>query len=235
MPSHLRRTREGDATDARIFQQLFSYRAARSGHHFHGSLWQSLLLFPFAVSALLVLFHAEQGRERGGAGGLDNDCVPCRESRPELCPHQRQRKVPWHDPATDANRLAHHHAVGPLLRKRNMSATDFRGEAGVEFQAVEQVVDFQTGFEESLALFLGQSLSDLAAFLLDQLASVREHLAPVFGSRVRPFLKRLLCGIYRVLYVLGRPLWNLVHHLAGRGVANLVGLPADRIDRLSSN
>ena len=67
-----------------------------------------------------------------------------------------------------------------------MGAAHFRSEAGVEFQPVHQMMNFQTGFEQSLALLLGQQLGDLAAVFFDQLAGVHERVAAIFGGDIGP-------------------------------------------------
>ena len=92
--------------------------------------------------------------------------LPAGQRRAELGAHQGQREVPRHDRAAHADRLADHQAVGALLGQRHVAAADFGRQAGVELQAVDQVVDLEIRFEQRFALLGGQQLGDLRGVLL---------------------------------------------------------------------
>ena len=156
MTSDRSRAGEGDAANARVAQDLFADCAARAGDHVDRALGQLLLGFSFTKRGLLDQFDGADGCERSGAGRLDDNRVAGGQCRAKLGTHEGQREIPRHDAAADADGLADDHAVGAFLRQRHVGAADFRGEPGIKFQAVNQVVNFQAGFEKSLALLLSQ-------------------------------------------------------------------------------
>src|SRR5262245_7978287 len=141
------RAGEGDTTDARVAQDLFTDGASRTGDDVDRALGQLLLGFTFTKRCLLDQFDGAHGCQWSGARRLDDDRVSGGQSGTKFRSHQGQGEVPRHDAAANADGLANDHAVGALLRQRYVRAADFRGEAGIKFQAVHQVVNFQARFE----------------------------------------------------------------------------------------
>jgi len=235
MSADRRRAGEGDAADARVAQNFLADRAARTSDDVDGALGECLLLLALAVSRLLNLLDRDQRRERRRARGLDDDRVACSKRRTQLGSHERKREIPRHDARANADRLAHDHAVGVFLRQWHVRAADFGGETGVEFQTVDEMMDFQSRLEKRFSLLLGERLGDVALLLFDQLARVAQHLAAVFRADIGPLLERAFGRLDRLLDVLLVAFGHFVDDFAGGGIPHLVSLTRDRIDQLAAD
>src|SRR4029453_731082 len=80
-----------------VDEQFFADHAARAGDNVEHALRAASVLDRFIDD----LASPEIGQRRR-AGWLDDAGVAREERRTELIPHQRHRKVPWHDRAADA-------------------------------------------------------------------------------------------------------------------------------------
>jgi hypothetical protein len=100
---------------------------------------------------------------------------------------------------------------------------------------VNEMMNFEPGFEQRLALLGRQELGDLFGLLFDQLAGVKQHLPAIFRRGVRPFAQRRFGGADRLLDVLGVPFGGAIDHGARCRVPDLVRFATRRIDGFSSN
>jgi hypothetical protein len=92
------------------------------------------------------------------------------------------------------------------------------------------MVNFQTGFKERFALFLGEQLSDLRCIFLDQLARVHQRSAAIFGRNIGPDFKGVFGGSNRLLHVLVIALRYGVDGCTGGGIAYFASVLGYRID-----
>ena len=116
-----------------------------------------------------------------------------------------------------------------------MGAAHFGSKTGVELQAVHEMVNFQTGFEQRLALFLGQQLGDLSGVFLDQLAGVHQRIAAIFGRNIGPNFESVFGGGNRLLHVFVIALRHSVDRRAGGGIAHFASVLGYRIDGLAAD
>ncbi len=85
-------------------------------------------------------------------------------------------------------------------------------------------MNLQPGFEQRLALFLGEQLGDFRAVFFDQLAGVHQRVAAIFGRDIGPNFESVFGGGDRLLHVFVVALWNRVDRRAGGGIAHFAGI-----------
>ena len=89
------------------------------------------------------------------------------------------------------------------------------------------MVNFQTRFEQRLALFLGEQLGDLGGVFLDQLAGVHQRIAAIFGRNIGPNFESFFGGGNRLLHVFVIALRHGVDRCASGGIADFAGVLGD--------
>jgi hypothetical protein len=99
---------------------------------------------------------------------------------------------------------------------------------------MNEVVDFEVGLEQRLALLGGEELGDLSRVLLDQLASVRQGDATIFGRRFGPRAEGLLSRFDRLIDIPGVPEWDTVHALTRSRIADFVRPARYRADAFAT-
>src|SRR5690606_9297171 len=178
---------EGDLVDERVRREGLADQGAGTGQDAHDAVRDAGLGADLA--------H-QQGGERRGAGGLEDDGAAGGEGRGDIPGGHREREVPRHDLGADADRLAQGH-VDDALAHRDRLAVELVAGAGVVLE--------DGGGGEDLALRAGQRLAGVAALdegqlvgaLADAVGDLLEDAAALVGGHAGPrsFVERLAGGL----------------------------------------
>ncbi len=175
--------------------------------------------------------------ERRHRRRLQHDRASGSQSRRDLPRRQQQRKVPRHDRADHADRLAHGVREVARDRRRQRVAIILRGRAGVELERVDDGAHLALGRADGLAVVahfeqrqIVGSLRDELRQLVDDLRTARRrHRRPLPGVEGAPRRRN------GRIYVVARRVGDVGELRPGRRIAVVVGsavrgvapLPAD--------
>ena len=174
-------------------------------------------------------FGQAEGAERGLLGWLDHDAVAGGEGRPDLPGRHLRRKVPGHDHAHHADRLAHDHGhvLGAGGRHALVKLVD---QLGVPADAVDGVGNVDVdAIVDRLARIRGESSSARSPGVgLEQVGELEQYPLAVGGLELGPAaaVEGLAGGPDRPIHVLGFAGGDLGEGLAVGGIDRGVGLAA---------
>ncbi len=118
------------------------------------------------------------GVEHGGLRGrLDHRGAARRERRCEGAHQQHGRRVPGHDDAGDAGRLAQHGGEHARLRLQHMTG-DVAGEARVVEHLRDRSRDLAARLGDRLAVVAGEEFGEVLPIRLQRRRPVEQHLLP---------------------------------------------------------
>ena len=178
----------------------------------------------FRQPALDQGLDARERRKWRRARGLQDDGVAGRDRGSDLVRRQGQRKVPRHDRAAHADRLAHHEAVRGQVRKPDVLTVNLVREVGEPPDVLAEAPGLEPRLEKRLALLLGEDRRDLLDLGQHVLRGLVQDLAALVGRKLRPRRERLGRGLRRSIDIGRAAGGDLVDDLARGGIADLVRL-----------
>ncbi len=179
---------------------------------------------PFGQAAFNQGLDAGERRQRRGARGLEHDGVSGRDRRCDLVGGQSQRKVPGHDGAADADRLAHYEPIGREVGQPDVLAVDLVSKVGEPPDVLAETLGLEPRLEKRFALFLGQDHGDLLDLAEHVLGGFVKDLAPLVGRKLGPGGERLGRRLRGFVDIGRSARGHLVDELAGRRIPDLVRL-----------
>ena len=220
---------EADLSNFGIDQQFFADHAAGAGDDIQHALGSAGVLDRFVDD----LTSAQIG-ERRGAGRFDDDAVAGEQRWTELVAHQRNREIPRHDGAADAEGFAQNDAMAAGVEHHRAGAHGFR-HAAVMIEGVDEAADFQNRLAHRLALFFGQQSGELFFLLQNGMAGGQENRAALGRRHGGPFLQRALGGVDGTADIIDGSFGNGVDKFSGGRIANFGRLSAFGIDLLAGD
>src|SRR5256885_7765487 len=110
---------------------------------------------------------------------------------------------------------------------------DLVREVGEPRDVLAESLRLDARLEERLALLLGEDLCDLLDLAQHVACGLVQYLGALVGRHLRPCGERLRRRVRRAVHVRDVAEWNLVDHLAGGWVADLVSLAGRRLAPLA--
>ena len=167
-------------------------------------------------------FDACERRQRRRARGFQDYGVARGNRGRDLVGRQGQRKVPRHDGAAHADRLAHDQAIGREVGQPDVLAVDLVRQVGEPRDVLAEPLGLDARLEQRLALLPGQDRRDVLDLFQHVTRRLVQDLGPLVGGKLRPRGESLRRSLRRLVDVRGTAGGNLVDDLAGGRVADLV-------------
>ena len=167
---------------------------------------------------------AGERRERRCARGLEDHCVARRDCRRNLVRGQRQREVPRHYRAADADGHSDDQAVRGGIGQRHVLAVDLVGDVREPRDVLAEPLSLEPRLEQCLSLLLGEDRGDLLDLAEHVKRGPVQDLSPLRRRELGPARKRLPRSL-RCFVDVGRTAGrNFVDNFTCRRVSDLVGL-----------
>jgi hypothetical protein len=147
--------------------------------------------------------HLEH-RGRGHLGGLDDDRIARRERRRDRHHRQEHGRVPGHDHADDAERLAHRVVDDALPVERDRRALDLVRLTGEVAQPPGYEPRLHNHLAQELAVLARLERADALGVLVDRVGEPEQEQAALARGHVPPGTgERRACAAHAVVDVLG--------------------------------